>query len=546
MNRNSVGALPRGWRSGMSAALLLACPLSAMATLTDSLTIGNPKALALGHAVTADPPGIDSVHFNPAGLAFLEGRQSHLKVVAGTFAIDMKFGEYDDATAAMIAPHVGQPYYQENDAHNSSSTTEGASLMLPFFGSTDIPAILAPLGGASYKPPGSKMTFATNVYSPMMVGFYRAEDDPGRWIGQRMSFMLISYFSPSIAVELSDDFIVGAALTFNYGGVAFELPFRAGNPSVYSLGDLQQPGGALNCGSGGALEILCEGNFSPFEELGYLALEVEKPLLVGFNAGLLWKATDWLTFGATYIAPIPMTLEGDFSWKSADAWISVLGPVINSPYGPALDAMIGALGFEFPRGEKLTKGTLKLEMEMPEQIMFGTSVQLTSNWKLNLDYKFAGWSSWSKLPLELSESIDFLRIAEFVGESTSNSLVFPLGLKDTWNWAMGVEYRWSDDLVLRAGIEDRPTSLSKGNYSPLLPMGSGRLYGAGFGLKTEDGAQMDFGVGYFANELKMPAGTSPLGNDTDPLNFIYNPYFGTDIKTNLSMFLVEFSYSQQF
>lgn len=48
---------------------LLATPASAV--LTDSLTIGNAKAISLGHAVTADPPGIDAIHFNPAGLADL-------------------------------------------------------------------------------------------------------------------------------------------------------------------------------------------------------------------------------------------------------------------------------------------------------------------------------------------------------------------------------------------------------------------------------------------------------------------------------------------
>ena len=57
---------------------------------------------------------------------------------------------------------------------------------------------------------------------------------------------------------------------------------------------------------------------------------------------------------------------------------------------------------------------------------------------------------------------------------------------------------------------------------------------------------MDFGIAYFQNSLDMPSGTSPLGNDTDPLNFIYNPFFGTDTKTDLSVLLLEFSISQPF
>lgn len=521
----------------------------AVATLTDSLTIGSAKAVALGHAVTADPPGIDSIHFNPAGLINLRGRQSHFKVVAGTFGIDMEFGDYDPETAAAIDAHRGQPYFKENDAYQTTGTTAGASLMLPFVGMTDVPILFAPLGGVSYGTPDGDMTLATNVYSPMMVGLYRSEDDPSRWIGQRMSFMVVTYFSPSFAYRVNDELTVGAAMTFNYGGVGFELPFRGGNPSIFELGELQQ-GPMLNCtGADPArppLELLCGGNFSPYEELGYMALEVESPLTIGFNFGVLWQPIQWLTFGMNYIAPMPMTLKGDFSWTSSDAWSSVLVPLVGSPLGGQIDAIVKMLGYEFPTGQSQTEGKVKLEMEMPEQFMLGTSVQLTPDVKLNIDYKYAGWSTWQELPLELSKSIDFLRLAEYVGESTSNALVFPLGLEDTWNWAVGLEYAWSDQLMLRLGVEDRPTSLPRGGYTPLLPMGSGKLFGAGFGLTTKEYGQVDFGIAYFRNTLDMPAGTSPLGNDTDPMNFIYNPFFGTDVKTDLSMLLLELSLSQRF
>ena len=51
------------------------------AQLLHNVTIGNPKALGLGNAVTADPPGIDSIHFNPAGLAKIKGRQMNIKLL---------------------------------------------------------------------------------------------------------------------------------------------------------------------------------------------------------------------------------------------------------------------------------------------------------------------------------------------------------------------------------------------------------------------------------------------------------------------------------
>ena len=201
--------------------LLVASP--AFAVLTDSLTIGNAKAISLGNAVTADPPGIDSIHFNPAGLVHLKGRQVHLKIVAANFNIGLEFGDYNAERKHYLeqkqALGIFPDAYFYDEAHQATSETEGATLMLPVFGMTDIPVMLAPLGGASYQPPDSRVTFGTNVYAPLMVGFNRAEDDPGRWIGQRLAFSLITYFSPAFAYQVSDTFSFGAALTFNYAGI---------------------------------------------------------------------------------------------------------------------------------------------------------------------------------------------------------------------------------------------------------------------------------------------------------------------------------------
>ena len=71
--------------------VLVGASQSSYAAFTDSLTIGNPKALALGHAVTADPPDIDSIHFNPAGLALLEGSQYELKGILVDFSLEADF-----------------------------------------------------------------------------------------------------------------------------------------------------------------------------------------------------------------------------------------------------------------------------------------------------------------------------------------------------------------------------------------------------------------------------------------------------------------------
>src|SRR5690554_7519346 len=71
---------------------LIAASLScgAQAQMTQNLTL-HPKALALGNAVTADPPGVMAIHYNPAGLTKLDGRQLEVNLLSIYLDIDADF-----------------------------------------------------------------------------------------------------------------------------------------------------------------------------------------------------------------------------------------------------------------------------------------------------------------------------------------------------------------------------------------------------------------------------------------------------------------------
>src|SRR5690554_6988655 len=65
--------------------LILLIPGLAFGQLSQNLFI-DTKAMSLGNAVTADPVGLMSIHFNPAGLTKLDGRQiqiSFMNIVLG-------------------------------------------------------------------------------------------------------------------------------------------------------------------------------------------------------------------------------------------------------------------------------------------------------------------------------------------------------------------------------------------------------------------------------------------------------------------------------
>lgn len=550
-------------RTAFTLFVLTAYSSPAFSVLSEGLTLANAKALSLGNAVTADPPGIDSIHFNPAGLARIQGRKYQLKVISGQFAVELEIGDYIEPRKSQLEEMEARGLFEESyfydEALHQTSETEGASLMLPIFGMTDLPVIVAALGGASYSPPGENYTLGTNVYSPMMVGFYRADDDPGRFIGQRMSIMQLTYFSPSIGLNLTDTLSVGAALTFNYVGVGMDLPVRAPHIGIMFLGGLQgncdiamaddfigfQDVATQLCASGEVLGM--------YDQISLLEFEVENPLATGFNFGVLWSPTPWLTLGASYIASFPMEMEGWFVWTNTESWSNFIYPfTVPDQNGivlaDQLNALLSLFGKSFPTGQNVTEGDATVEMDTPEQYSFGMSLQLLPRLKVNVDYKFAGWSAWQELRVKVSEPVDLFRLGAIIQPDNvaDTEIAFPFGLEDTWNWAIGFEYQYSDELVLRWGAEDRPTSLPSDGLTPLLPLGSSVLYGAGMGMKLQSGAVIEVAMGYMRSKMDIPGGTADLGNSLDANKLIYSPYAGSDIKTSLEAFLFEFSITQDF
>ena len=198
---------------------------TANAAIVENIAIANAKAISLGNAVTADPPGIDSIHFNPAGLALLEGRQYQLKILAAKFGFEVEFGEHKQDFTQAIFDALGY----EDEVVNSTSTNSAVGSKIPGkegINEYPFPVVVMPFGGASFKPRDSRWTFATAVYTPMASGYIRDEDDPGRFLGKRMAMTKITYFSPSVGYRVTDTFSVGLSVGMSWQGLGVVTEFR--------------------------------------------------------------------------------------------------------------------------------------------------------------------------------------------------------------------------------------------------------------------------------------------------------------------------------
>jgi len=169
----------------------------------------------------------------------------------------------------------------------------------------------------------------------------------------------------------------------------------------------------------------------------------------GYNFGLLLKPTENFRIGANYRSPFTLKI------KDADVNISNTNPAYASgllgatPSSTKADATV-AMPATFALGAAYTIGKLTVEADA--------------------DWTF--WHSFSSLPITIQNPVPTL-------PSTSN----PTQWEDVVAFRLGVEYRVTDPLSLRAGFVYDPTPVPASTMGPMLPDSTKLDYMVGAGYK---------------------------------------------------------------
>ena len=529
------------WAPGLCASVLLVASQASYSAISENLTIANPKALALGNAVTADPPGVDSIHFNPAGLARVHGREGLFKLTLAYFNLQADFGSYHpDAQQQIDAWALGET----DPVENSHSETDEVVLKVPFVdGRTEwpLPFIIVPTGGAAFRPEGKDYTLGTAAFAPLAAGYVRDDNDPGRFMGKEMALTRITYFSPSIGFKLNDEWSVGAGIHFSYSGISAYTDLRVSHVALGVVNTLlSQLDDQTNCLSG--LFTFCGESMSPFEYAVGLEVDVETPLSVNAVFGALWEPTPWFTWGFVYQTEANQRMTGSYRMTYSEDWQAVFGK-INEELGP----VTGLLGL--PVGLPEQTGDATVNLKYPAHFSTGVSVRVLPRWKVNVDAKWTDWAVWEGLKIEYDTKQEFNGVAAALAPeyATDDTLIIPRHYESTWNLAFGVEHQYNDRLALRFGWEPRKSSIPDDKQGVLLPFGDANLYTFGFGYDWREGKHFDFAFGYLRAEADIPAGTSTNANSMNLANnILYNPYAGLDVKTSVDAILIEASYTWQF
>lgn len=530
--------------------------LAAHAQLATNLTI-DLRAMSLGNAVTADPPGVSAIHYNPAGLAKLEGRHADFQLLAANFSIQSTFsappgygvfGYSDDPVVCNDRPKNGED--KCSNFHAGHSEVQGVSLYIPIMDDMiDLPAgmpVAAPLFSFSIKPAGSKFTFANGMYAPMVAGFYRAPGDPGNFLGQRVAMERLTLLSPSVAYQLTDEVSIGASIGLSYQAIALETDFRSPNELLGVLRLIDEEicppfKGQSNVVVDLFLFGFCnaENGIGPFDNLATLSVSMQQTLSPTYNLGILWEPTDDFAWGMVYQSQSRMHMHGKFSVQYGQGVQDLFNAVGGSPTGQILLAILGMPSYVPPT----ETGQISMDLTYPAHFQTGIKYKILPDLQINFDIGWTDYAKWDAFNLHFDRTASVLQLARLLAPgTTATSLSMPLGYQSPWSWGVGMEYSWNERLKFRMGFEPRNSAIPDNKRSSLVPINQAQMYGLGLGYQFDKDTDIDLTLMYLYSKDGIPADTSCNVNCTGLDNIVYNPYAGLDVQTKATITMMGIAY----
>lgn len=516
------------------------------------------KALSMGNAVTADPPGINSIHFNPAGLSRIDGLQTDLQGIIAHFDIGR---EWSAPEGYGVFGYSDDPLVCNDDEANPSSlctdykgTVEGdveyPTLYVPVLKKmVDLGKgmpIAAPTFGVAYRPPGSKVTYATAMYAPMIAGFGAEDGNPGNYMGQQVALERITYLSPSAAYKVNDELSLGASIGMSYQAVALNTDMRAPNDLVGVLRLIDEDVCAPFKENGNFVTDLllfgmcnAEESLGPFDKLAKLELAVEQTLTPSYNLGLLWEPTDDFGLGLVYQSESKMQLKGKFHITNGQGAQDLTNALNTSVTGQILSAILGFPSYVPPT----ESGLATIDLNYPQHFQAGIKYKILPDVQVNVDVGWTDWDEWESLDIQFDRSLSVLQVAKLLSNNiTPNSISMPIGFQSSWNWGVGVQYDATDRLQLRLGYEPRTSAIPDDKRNPMVPINNAQLFGMGLTYKFDPDTEIDLTYAHLRSRDQIPANTSSMANETGVGNILYNPYAGLDISTNTKVNLAGIVY----
>jgi len=213
-----------------------------------------------------------------------------------------------------------------------------------------------------------------------------------------------------------------------------------------------------------------------------------------------YKVNDWLSVGAALqvqwlkaslkqangIGPAatPVIIEGDtidFGYRFGFTLTPFEGTNIGVAYRSAVRQTLEGTLRGAPGAPLVLP--VKANLNLPDSVVFGLSQVINDQWQVHAGVEWTNWSRFRNIPV----------VNELNGRPAT-SLNFQYD--DAWYFSGGVEYKYSRDLTLRAGIGYEMSAVNDRNRTIFISDNDRLWLSAGASYQVTDRIKVDLGYTY--------------------------------------------------
>ncbi|MDD2539632.1 MAG: outer membrane protein transport protein [Desulfuromonadaceae bacterium] len=403
--------------------LVFACIMGTLAgTASLSVAAGfkineqGAKGMGMANAFAAQADDPTALFYNPAGIAFLKGTQVSL----GSLVIAVPQTEFSGTTPLTGNLPLG---------NGTSPVYEMAKRDL----------FIAPTLYATYSLETIPLSFGLGVNS--IYPLAKSWDNSGSFRNQIENLAIKPInFQPTVAYRFDD----------------LKLAIAAGLDVTHAIVTLQKSAYTSTI-TGGA-------PYGAFElgELGVDGTATD----VGWNAGLLWKPRNDLSFGVAYRSEITLHITGDANFlATSPAGLGVMGIDYTTIPNSAL-----------PFTRTRFTSTASTTITLPDSLTLAVAWKPVEKLTLEFDAERTGWSSYDKLEIAFDSSSKL---------NVFNNNPSPKHWKDVWAYKVGGQYAYNKNLDLRAGYAYDTNPIPDSTLGPELPDSDRHNLSMGLGVHNE-------------------------------------------------------------
>lgn len=508
--------------------LFILLPSTVNAQLYQNLSIGNAKALSLAHAVTADPPPADALHFNPAGLftSTKKGRTYSLHFVYlpdPEYTITSRWtGEYPESDLEINGCDTA--CLLENDAPQTTQqdTVNEFLAYVPWSGETKKSDLL-PRG--AYVSKNERFAYGIGTYATLGAGFKFPETGV-QYSTAKLSGINLVFSAPGVAYQMAEGLTLGLSMPLNYSGFYSESAIRLPN----MIAGLVATGIENICDMGTGELCTDDGSSIPlYDEVIRLTSTGEDHITPSFNLGFIWQPLHWFSLGGVYQSEVKHKTKGKFQIEYDESAINIIRTGI-------LDVLPNSPNPESIPSNYSEEGNVVINQTLPSHAALGISVRVTTKIKVNVDIKRTDTSIFDETVLHFDRPTYLSAIAELVAGAEPYTAIKPVGYIDGWNFAQGMEYQWSDNLLVRLGYEWRKSVIPDINRTIASPLTDTKVVTFGGEYRLGHKTNISIALARITSQQYIPSQTS-YTNTWDPTE-LFSSHPGYDLGTSFESYMM--------